>query len=61
MVERADEVVDLGVGGQGSDQGRVLVPSAEPFALEADQDADLGGVFGLETGGLEDVGFVTGV
>jgi hypothetical protein len=58
-VQGADEVVDARVRGERADEGCVL-GGAEPFGFEADEDVDLGRVFGLEVDGMGEEGGVPG-
>ena len=58
MVDRSEEVVNAGRLGQLTDERAEF--RTDPFAFEADEDVDLGGVFGLEALGFEEVGFVAG-
>lgn len=59
MVERANEVVDVGRFGEEVLDERCK-GRADEFALEADDDVDLGGVSLLEAAGFNDVGVVAG-
>jgi hypothetical protein len=56
MMDRADEVVDGRVGGERADEG--TVGWADPFALEGDEDVDLGCVVCLQAAGFDEVGGV---
>lgn len=58
MVERANEVVDVGRFSEEvlDERGK---GRADEFAFEADDDMDLGGVGPLEAAGFQDVGVVS--
>lgn len=58
-MDRAEDEVDGGVGGEGVDEGSVGGP--DPFAFEADEDVELGGVLRAQAEGFGDVGVVVGV
>lgn len=58
VVDGADEVVDAGRGGEGTDQGGEV--GADKLGLEADEDVDGAGVLGAQALGLDEVGLVSG-